>query len=433
MREFLERDVMAATEGRVQFHTRVAVNVLGIVERELDARARARRRRERAPRRRAARPRRRRPTTSSASSPPAIRAGALDDRLDAVRAHVRATVREKLLDREPRLPARPIRPPSLAARMRIATWNVNSLKARLPRVEEFLGYADVDVLCLQETKLTDKAFPALTFSGARLRVGAQRPGPVERRRDPVARRHRRTSPTASTTRTSIPTRATRASSRPTCGGIRRRQRVRAERPRGRHRLLRPQARSGSQTLHDWLAATHTPADPLVVLGDFNVAPEDRDVWDPKKFVGATHVTRARTRGRRRGSRSGAWKTLFRRVYPDADRLYSYWDYRAGDFHQHRGMRIDLVLATAPGRRPGHVGRRRPQRPQGHRPVRPRARDHRPRRLDRRQPRSDQVAVRELERAARERGNAALERRRSTRRRSCPRGSARTNLPSRTRA
>ena len=48
--------------------------------------------------------------------------------------------------------------------MRIATWNVNSLKARLPRVEEFLGYADVDVLCLQETKLADTSFPALTFS-----------------------------------------------------------------------------------------------------------------------------------------------------------------------------------------------------------------------------------------------------------------------------
>src|ERR1700686_1444974 len=49
--------------------------------------------------------------------------------------------------------------------MRIATWNVNSLKARLPRVEEFLGYADVDVLCLQETKLSDQTFPALTFGG----------------------------------------------------------------------------------------------------------------------------------------------------------------------------------------------------------------------------------------------------------------------------
>ena len=48
--------------------------------------------------------------------------------------------------------------------MRIATWNVNSLKARLPRVEEFLGYAEVDVLCLQETKLPDNKFPALTFA-----------------------------------------------------------------------------------------------------------------------------------------------------------------------------------------------------------------------------------------------------------------------------
>ena len=86
------------------------------------------------------------------------RPASLDDRLDAVRAHVRATVREKLLVANPGyLPAVRL----ASARMRIATWNVNSLKARLPRVEEFLGYADVDVLCLQETKLADKTFPAL--------------------------------------------------------------------------------------------------------------------------------------------------------------------------------------------------------------------------------------------------------------------------------
>ena len=174
--------------------------------------------------------------------------------------------------------------------MRIATWNVNSLKARLPRVEEFLGYADVDVLCLQETKLADKAFPALTFSGARLRVGALRPGPVERRRDPVARRHRRPSPTASATRTSIPY---EGDARVLAADVRRhprRQRVRAERPRGRRPSSTSASCTGSQSMHDWLDATHTPDDPLVVLGDFNVAPEDRDVWDPKKFVGATHVT-----------------------------------------------------------------------------------------------------------------------------------------------
>ena len=230
--------------------------------------------------------------------------------------------------------------------MRIATWNVNSLKARLPRVEEFLGYADVDVLCLQETKLADKAFPALTFSGARLRVGAQRPGPVERRRDPVARRHRRTSPTASTTRTSIPTKATRGSLAADCGGIRV---VSVYVPNGREvgtefydRKLRVAADAARLDRRD--AHARRSAGRARRL--------QRRARRPRR-VGPEEVRRRDARDRRpsarpsRGSRSGAWRTLFRRVYPDADRLYSYWDYRAGDFHQHRGMRIDLVLATQP--------------------------------------------------------------------------------------
>jgi exodeoxyribonuclease-3 len=99
-------------------------------------------------------------------------------------------------------------------------------------------------------------------------------------------------------------------------------------------------------MHDWLAASHSPTDPLMVLGDFNVAPEDRDVWDPKAFIGATHVTDPE---RKAITRLEDWGLVdvFRRVYPEAERVYSYWDYRAGDFHQHRGMRIDLALATAP--------------------------------------------------------------------------------------
>ena len=99
-------------------------------------------------------------------------------------------------------------------------------------------------------------------------------------------------------------------------------------------------------LRDWLAARSTPDDPLIVLGDFNVAPEDRDVWDPKAFVGATHVTEPE-RAAVRALCDWGMEDAFRRVYPDADRLYTYWDYRAGDFHQHRGMRIDLALATQP--------------------------------------------------------------------------------------
>jgi exodeoxyribonuclease-3 len=228
--------------------------------------------------------------------------------------------------------------------MRIATWNVNSLKARLPRVEEFLGYAEVDVLCLQETKLADKAFPALTFqalgyesvhygqgqwNGVAIlsRVGISDPanGFGDAHVDPYEGDARVLSAT--------------------CGGIRV---VSVYVPNGREvpsefydRKLEWFGR-----LYDWIDVSNKPADPLVVMGDFNVAPEDRDVWDPKRFIGSTHVTEPERKAVARLEEWG-FEDAFRKVYPDATGLFSYWDYRAGDFHQHRGMRIDLVLATAP--------------------------------------------------------------------------------------
>ena len=125
--------------------------------------------------------------------------------------------------------------------MRIATWNVNSLKARIPRVEEFLAYADVDVLCLQETKLSDSAFPQLQFSSlgyesvhhgqgqwngvailSRVGIDDATWGFGDGFEDPVRRRRA-----------------------PACRDVRRdpvRERLRAQRPSGRHRVLRPQAR-----------------------------------------------------------------------------------------------------------------------------------------------------------------------------------------------
>ena len=98
-------------------------------------------------------------------------------------------------------------------------------------------------------------------------------------------------------------------------------------------------------LRQWLDANESPERPLAVLGDFNVAPEDRDVWSPKAFVGATHVTEPE---RAAVAHLSDWGLVdvFRRQYAD-DRLFTYWDYRRGDFHEHRGMRIDLVLATPP--------------------------------------------------------------------------------------
>jgi exodeoxyribonuclease-3 len=228
--------------------------------------------------------------------------------------------------------------------MRIATWNVNSLKARLPRVEEFLGYADVDVLCLQETKCADKSFPALSFSA--LGYESAHHGQGQWNGVAILSRVGLDDPSHGFGDALVdPYEGDARVLTATCGGIRF---VTVYVPNGRQvgtefyeRKLQWLA-----TMHDWIAATFAPDDPLVVCGDFNVAPADRDVWDPQAFVGSTHVTEQE---RKAVTRLEEWglDDVFRRIYPDTDKLYSYWDYRAGDFHEHRGMRIDLVLATRP--------------------------------------------------------------------------------------
>ena len=228
--------------------------------------------------------------------------------------------------------------------MRFATWNVNSLKVRLPRVEEFLGYADVDVLCLQETKLSDKAFPSLTFSSlgyesvhfgngqwngvavlSRVGIDDVAYGFGDGFVDPYENDGRLI--TAS------------------CGGV---SFSSVYCPNGREVGTDWYARKLEwfAVLRDWLAKAYDPGEALVVLGDFNVAPADRDVWDITAFAGSTHITEAE---REAVAALEAWglHDTFRSVYPDADRLYTYWDYRRGDFHEHRGMRIDLALATKP--------------------------------------------------------------------------------------
>ena len=228
--------------------------------------------------------------------------------------------------------------------MRIATWNVNSLKARLPRVEEFLGYADVDVLCMQETKLADKAFPALTFSG--LGYESVHYGHNQWNGVAILSRVGITDPSNGFGDAHVdPYEGDARVLAATCGGMRV---VSVYVPNGREVATEFYERKlhWLSSMYDWIDASHSPEDPLVVMGDFNVAPEDRDVWDAKRFVGSTHVTEPERKAITRLSEWGLEDT-FRRVYPDADGLFSYWDYRAGDFHQHRGMRIDLVLATRP--------------------------------------------------------------------------------------
>lgn len=223
--------------------------------------------------------------------------------------------------------------------MRIATWNVNSLLARLPRVEHWLGIARPDVLCLQETKCTDDAFPTMAFTT----LGY----------DAVHHGEGRWNGVAIVSRVGIDAvvdgfadggeqdREARLLTA-TCGGVRV---ATTYVPNGRevgheqwHRKL-----GWLRRLRDHLDAVATSADDVILCGDFNVAPDDRDVWDPKKCHGGTHVSPEERAALGHVLHWGLVDTL--RARHDDDALYSWWDYQAGAFHKHWGMRIDLLLAS----------------------------------------------------------------------------------------
>ena len=226
--------------------------------------------------------------------------------------------------------------------VRIATWNVNSLKARLPRVEEWLEYARPDVLCLQETKLSDKAFPAMTFSA--LGYDSVHHGQGQWNGVAILSRVGIEDTTSGFGALADPYEGDARLVAATCGGVRV---VSVYVPNGREVDTEFYERKlvWLEQLRVWLDTTASPDQPLAVLGDFNVAPEDRDVWSIKAFAGSTHVTEPE---RQAVQRLCDWGMVdaFRARYDD-DRLYTYWDYRRGDFHQGRGMRIDLVLVTRP--------------------------------------------------------------------------------------
>ena len=225
--------------------------------------------------------------------------------------------------------------------VRIATWNVNSLKVRLPRVEEWIGYAQPDVLCLQETKLADSAFPGLAFEA----LGYEAAHHGEGRWNGVAVLSRvgLTDVVDGFDDDDEPDPQARLLWA-TCGGVR----VAS--------VYVPNGRALDDDHYayklDWLARlrrnlerAHDPTEPLVVAGDWNIAPADDDVWDPAAFEGATHVSPAEREA------LGAlvdWglHDSFRRCH-DEGGLFSWWDYRAGNFHKKKGMRIDLLMASAP--------------------------------------------------------------------------------------
>ncbi len=226
--------------------------------------------------------------------------------------------------------------------MRIATWNVNSVKQRLPRLLPWLDERGPDVVCLQETKLADEAFAELLGSELADR-GYEVATHGEAAWNGVAILSRAG---LEDVRAGIPggpgfpRQEARAVSA-TCGGVRV---VSVYVPNGRS----PGSEHYAYKL-EWLAALRdmVAAGPksTVVCGDMNIAPTDEDVFDPEAYEGHTHVTAPE-----RAALAELQALGLRDVVRDrwhGERVFSYWDYRAGMFHQDLGMRIDLILAGEP--------------------------------------------------------------------------------------
>lgn len=224
--------------------------------------------------------------------------------------------------------------------MRIATWNVNSAKQRIPRLLPWLAERRPDVVCLQETKLSDEAFADL-FDEPLAELGYAAAHHGQGQWNGVALLSRVGLADVEHGFAGQPDFEGRAEARAisaTCDGVR------------VHSLYVPNGREVASAHYayklawlDALAAVVAagPAD-VALCGDMNIAPADADVFDPAAYVGHTHVTPAE---RQRLAAFGLVDVL-RDRWP-AERVFSYWDYRAGMFHQDLGMRIDLVLASAP--------------------------------------------------------------------------------------
>jgi exodeoxyribonuclease-3 len=226
--------------------------------------------------------------------------------------------------------------------VRLATWNVNSIAARLPRLVQWLTEVGPDVVCLQETKVADAGFPAAELAA----LGYQAAAHGEGRWNGVAILSRagledvvRGVPGEP----GFPETEARAVAA-TCGGVR------------VWSVYVPNGRTLDSPHYAyklaWLAALRSALaaeaaaghDRLAVCGDFNIAPGDEDVWDPAEFAGSTHVSAAERDALRELLALGLTDAQPRAL---KGRPFTYWDYRGGNFHKGMGMRIDLALLSQP--------------------------------------------------------------------------------------
>jgi exodeoxyribonuclease III len=227
--------------------------------------------------------------------------------------------------------------------VRVATWNVNSVKQRVPRLLPWLDERAPDVVCLQETKLADTGFDELLGDA----LG-------ERGYEWAAHGEGAWNGVAILSRVGLedvvpglpggpgfPEQEARAVSA-TCDGVR------------VHSIYVPNGREPDSDHYKyklkWLEALRADVaagpDAVMVCGDMNIAPTDADVFDPAAYEGHTHVTPPERAALAELEATGLHDVV-RDRWPDTERVFSYWDYRAGMFHKDLGMRIDLILAGDP--------------------------------------------------------------------------------------
>ncbi len=225
--------------------------------------------------------------------------------------------------------------------VRVATWNVNSLKQRVPRLLPWLDERQPDVVCLQETKLADDAFDQLFGEELTSRgYTVARHGEVQWNGVAILSRTGLDDVVDGVTGApGFPHPEARAVSA-VCGGVR------------VHSVYVPNGRVPDSEHYRyklaWLAALQAMVgagpEAAIVCGDMNIAPADIDVFDPDAYIGQTHVTPPERAALAKLQELGLHDVV-RDRWP-TERVFTYWDYRAGMFHQDLGMRIDLVLASA---------------------------------------------------------------------------------------
>ncbi|MGZ3253528.1 MAG: exodeoxyribonuclease III [Burkholderiaceae bacterium] len=223
--------------------------------------------------------------------------------------------------------------------MKLATWNVNSLKVRLPQVLQWLADNPVDVLCLQETKTTDDKFPveAIESAGYHVAFTGQKTynGVAIISKHPISDVVKN-NPLFEDEQQRIIA-ATIEGVRIVCAYVPNGQSVDSDKYQYKLKWL--------MALHKWLKEELKIHPDIAVLGDYNIAPEDRDVHDPVLWQGQVLVSELEREALQRLIDLG-FKDAFR-LFDQAEKLFSWWDYRQMAFRRNMGLRIDHILLSGP--------------------------------------------------------------------------------------